>query len=67
MQAFEPTKKQRKAVGLMHKISKRLLQRAFFGRFAVKAKLFHVLNTPHTRAMAAAFCIVHNYQQIRTR
>ena len=48
-------------------MSRKLLLRAFFGRFAVKSKMFHVLNTPATRSLAAAFCIVYNQQVIKMR
>lgn len=46
---YEPTKQQRKAAGLVHKVSKRVQLRAYFGRFAVKSKVFHLLNNSHTR------------------
>lgn len=52
---------------MVHKVSRKLLLRAFFGRFAVKSRMFHALNTPTARAMAAAFCIVYSQQTIRLR
>jgi len=65
--AFQPTKKQRKCLNMLKKVAQRVSMRAYFSRFAVKAKVYRRLNNPHNKAFAAALCLQHNYIQMRLR
>ena len=67
LQQWKPTKLQRKATSTFCRLSKRLLAKYSFARWAVKAQLFHRLNNPDTRSFAAAMCIVFNQKRIKKR
>ena len=41
--------------------------RAFFAKFAIMSKKFRLLNNPHNKEMAAAFCIFTNYNRMKER
>ena len=65
--AFQPTKVQRKAIGLIYKNSKKITVRAFFARFAVHTNKFSRLNNPSCKEMGAALCIFTNYLRVKQR
>lgn len=65
--AFQPTKLQRKSLGLMLKNTKKLTLRAYFARFAVHTNKFSRLNNPHMKEMGAAVCVFANYLRMKQR
>lgn len=64
---YQPTKLQKKALGLINKNMKKLSLRAYFARFAVKTRKYSRLNNPCMRDMGAALCIFSNYLRMRQR
>ena len=64
---FQPTKLQRKALGLIHKNSKKINLRAYFTKFAVFTKHYSRLNNPHIKEMGAALCVFINYLRVKQR
>lgn len=65
--AYQPTKLQRKAIGLIYKCSKQVTLRAYFARLAVRTNKFSRLNNPKCRDIGAALCVFVNYLKIRQR
>mmetsp|Transcript_46418 Transcript_46418/g.61481 ORF Transcript_46418/g.61481 Transcript_46418/m.61481 type:complete len:112 (-) Transcript_46418:33-368(-) len=65
--AYQPTKLQRKAIGLIYKNSKMVNLRAYFAKFAVYTNSFSRLNNPHIKEMGAAMCIFSNYLRMKQR
>lgn len=64
---FQPTKLQRKAVGLIYKNSKKVNLRAYFAKLAIQTGKFSRLNNPHVKELGAAMCIFANYVKMKIR
>ena len=65
--SYQPTKTQRKSLSIIYKYGRKLTLRAYFAKFAIMAKKYRLLNNPHNKEMAAAFCIFTNYNRMKER
>ena len=64
---FQPTKQQRKAIGLLYKNSKKVQLRAYFTKLTVQTNQFRRVNNPYLKEMGAAMCIFANYVKMKKR
>jgi hypothetical protein len=65
--AFQPTKLQRKSLGLIYKNAKKMTLKAYFTKFAVQTNNYSRLNNPVLKEMGAALCIFANYLKMKQR